>query len=516
MKHMSEIREVLFQSIKGISNRGIARSLGISRNTVNDYVRLARKLGLSPTSNNVQLNSIALEIFNSLYANKGRKSRIDVKIEQHHCVIESYLQEQHMTQTQIHRKLASVHDFNVNIRALNRYIAKYFPPTVKSTIHLVTVPGEEAQVDYGYVGLINGNDGKPHKTYAFVMTLSHSRYRYVEFVQSQNQRSWCQSHINAFRFFGAVPKRILLDNLKSGVIKSDIYDPTLNMAYEEMSRFYNVILDPAKARKPEHKGKVERSVLLVKQQLIAGCRYYSLSDANKAALNWCRNEISHRECSSTGKPPIELFEQEDKPNMQALPDKPFDLPTWTVGRVHKDHHITIKKNFYSVPTEFIGKDVSIRLGLRTVEIYFSHELIKSHVREMASGKWVTDEQDYSEQAQKYLTFSPEYCLEKAKEIGESVHLLLSVILSQPSNTNLRKSQAILRLLDKYGAKRLDDACLRAIAFDNYEYNAICRILENKLDTKDTQSFSTKVIDVNSTAYIRSANEYNSSMEVNYG
>lgn len=513
---MSEIREVLFQSMKGVSNRGIARSLGISRNTVNDYVRSARKLGLTSSSSNEQLNSIALEVFNSLYTNKGRKSQVDIKIEAYHGVIESYLQEAHMTQTQIHRKLASAYDFDVNIRALNRYISKYFPPTVKSTIHLVTVPGEEAQVDYGYVGLINGADGRPHKTYAFVMTLSHSRHRFVEFVQSQNQRSWCQSHIHAFRFFGAVPKRILLDNLKSGVIKPDIYDPTLNMAYEEMSRFYNVILDPAKARKPEHKGKVERSVLLVKQQLIAGCHYHNLSEANKAALNWCRNEISQRVCSSTGKPPMELFEQEDKPNMQTLPDKAFDLPIWTIGRVHKDHHITIMKNFYSVPTKYIGKDVSIRLGLRTVEIYCSHELIKSHIREMSTGKWVTDEQDYSEQAQKYLTFSPAYCLEKAKEIGESVHSLLGVILSQTSNTNLRKAQAILRLLDKYGAKRLDDACLRAIAFDNYEYKVISRILENNLDAKNTRSCSTKVIDVNSTAYIRSSNEYCSSMEVNYG
>ena len=513
---MSEIREVLFQSVRGVSNRGIARSLGLSRNTINNYVRLGKKFGLSPLSSNETINRIALQIAHELYENKGRESQINKLLSKHHSTIKSYLEEKHMTQTQIHRKLKEVHGFTVNERSLNRYIATYFPPKIKSTVHLITIAGDEAQVDYGYVGLMKGADGKSHKTYAFVMTLSHSRHRYVEFVQSQNQRSWCQSHINAFEFFGAVPKRILLDNLKAGVIKPHIYDPTLNMAYEELSRFYNVILDPAKVRQPQHKGKVERSVLLVKQQLIAGCHYNSLEEANKAALHWCSNEINERICSTTGERPSVLFEQEDKPNMQALPEKSFDLPTWTIGRVHKDHHVTVKKNFYSVPTEYIGEDVSIRIGLRTVEIYVSHQLIKTHLRNMDSGQWVTDEQDYSLQAQKYLTYNPEYCIEKAKGIGESVLTMVSVVLTNPSNTNLRKSQAILRLIDTYGAKRLDDACLRAVAFDNYEYDALVRILDFKLDSKNTKSCSTKVIDSHSSAYLRSANEYSSSMEVNYG
>ena len=98
--------------------------------------------------------------------------------------------------------------------------------------------------------------GKSRKTYAFVMTLSHSRYRYVEFVFTQDQITWAQIHINAFQFFGGVPARIILDNLKAGVIKPDIYDPTLNETYSELSRFYGFAIDPAKAYKPEHKRRV--------------------------------------------------------------------------------------------------------------------------------------------------------------------------------------------------------------------------------------------------------------------
>ena len=114
-------------------------------------------------------------------------------------------------------------------------------------------------------------------------------------------------HINAFQFFGGIPSRIILDNLKAGVIKSNIYDPTLNETYSELSRFYGFTIDPAKAYKPEHKGKVERSIRIVKEQLIAGKAYLDIDQANTEAIKWCKNEISHRVCSTTGTKPIDTF-----------------------------------------------------------------------------------------------------------------------------------------------------------------------------------------------------------------
>ena len=104
-------------------------------------------------------------------------------------------------------------------------------------------------------------NGKNRKLYAFVMTLSHSRYRYVEFAFSQDQVSWAQLHVNAFNFFGGVPSRVILDNLKAGVIKPDIYDPTLNETYSELSRFYGFTIDPTKVFKPEHKRRVSYCTL---------------------------------------------------------------------------------------------------------------------------------------------------------------------------------------------------------------------------------------------------------------
>lgn len=514
---MAQIREILYRTIQGDSGRKIGRSLGISRTSVRKYLDIAAKqFGFTVNTPVAAIDQIALQVSDAIYQGKSEHGKIDALLLPYKEFIGELLSQEHMTQTQIQRKLRSIHGCDVHIRALNRFIGKYFAKPIGYTVHLETKPGEEAQVDYADVGMMIGLDGKLRKTYAFIMTVSHSRYRYVEFVQSQSQESWCQSHMNAFAFFGCVPKRILLDNLKAGVIKPDIYDPTLNRAYEELSRFYHFIADPAKVRQPQHKGKVERTVTIVRQQLIAGCNYSDIREANMAAKQWCRNDIAKRICSTTGSTPHDLFYAEDKPAMRALPQKAFDLPTWTQGTVHKDHHITIDKNFYSVPTEHIGKTVSIRIGLRTIEIYYKHRLIKTHVRCTGRGQWITDEGDYPERVHFFISQDKAYCIARADEIGDEVCHLITALLKEASKTALRKAQAILRLVDEYGAKRLNDACLRASVYDNYEFETIKQILAKGLDQKTSRSCASNVIDIHKSAYMRPAEEYRSDMAVHHG
>lgn len=510
---MAEIKEVLYQRIKGTSLTAISKSLAMSRTTVRGYMKLAQQHGYNNHLTDIQLDQVAIKVQKALYENKGRSKLSFESIKPLHLQIKSWLLENNITHTQINRKLQE-EGIKVSDRTLNRYIKENFPQLPKATIHIETVAGDEAQVDYGYVGLMKDMDGRDRKVYAFVMTLSHSRYRYVEFVFSQDQVSWAQSHINAFQFFGAVPKRILLDNLKAGVIKADIYDPTINQTYQELSRFYGFVADPAKSRTPEHKGKVEKSVHIVKQQLIAACHYMHINQANDTALNWCRNEISHRICSTTGEKPVTLFEQEDRPNMINMPTGTFDMPIWTTGKVHNDHHLVIHGNFYSVPTKYIGKDMGIRIGLKSIQFYAAHELIKTHLRNKGKGQWITDQNDYHQSAKHYLELLPSRCIEKAAEIGIAAVEMVEKVLADGSRKSLRKAQAILRLVEKYSADRLEASCLRAVAYDNYEYKSLVKILEKNLDSKDTASFSTKAIDPNITSYLRPSNTYSSSMEVN--
>lgn len=508
---MAEIREVLYQKTKQVTNTKIADTLGISRTSVRKYIKMAESFGFNLLVSSTKLEEITIKVEDKLY-NSNKESACFAKIKPMHIQIGTWLEENYITHTQINRKLKE-YGITVSDRTLNRYIKSYFPSKPKATIHITTVPGEEAQVDYGYVGLMKDRNGNDRKVYAFVMTLSHSRYRYVEFVTSQDQISWCQSHINAFNFFGAVPKRILLDNLKAGVIKPDIYDPIINKSYQELSHFYGFVIDPAKSAKPQHKGKVEKSVHIVKQQLIAACHYQNIDQANSFAIEWCKHEISQRECTTTGRTPQELFELEDKPNMLKLRKDPFDIAEWTIGKVNNDHHLVVKRNFYSVPTSYIKQDVNIRIGLKSIQVYHENKLIKTHVRSFDRGQWVTDINDYHDSAKHHIKMLPQQCIKLAQEIGEATLDFIQNILSDGSRTNLRKAHALLRLQDHYENSRIEAACLRCIAYDNYEHQSVLRVLQSGLDRKDTPTFSTKV-NPEDTAYIRSASNYSSSMEAN--
>lgn len=503
------VREVLYQDIKGVSQRNICKSLGVSRTTIKIYRDLAVEFGYNKLCTDEMLELIALKVHKAVYVNaKNRTKPAMLLIEPYHEDIEYYLTQPWITHSQIHRLLKEK-DLKTSSRSITRYINLYFPKTIKSTVHLETVAGEEAQVDYGSVGIINNR-----KVYAFVMTLSHSRYRYVEFVHSQNVQSWVQSHINAFKFFGAVPKVILLDNLKSGVITADIYDPIINQTYSELSRHYGFIVDPAKARTPEHKGKVERSVRIIKEQIIAGRQFDTVEDLNDFALNWCLNIISHEVCSTTGRRPIDIFNKEDLPAMSYLSSDEFDIPLWTEAKVHLDHHFRVLGNFYSLPTEYIGQTIKVRIGFKTIRAYVNYILIATHIKATGKGKWVTNKNHYPKHVAHYLAQGIDDCLAAAEVIGEATHSFIGTVLKNQSKTTIRKALGILRLAGLYSPERLEDACMRAIVFDNYQYKCLLKILENKLDDKNTKGFSS--IRMTENAYIRSASEYTSSMEVHYG
>lgn len=513
---MPTIREVLYQHAKGNSQRQISRSFDLSRDTIRKYLALAKQENFSILVSDDELNKIAIKVEEKLYKNEAiQKSSAMATLAKYKEEIGNWLSQRSITHTQIQRLLLA-EGVKVSTRSINRYIEKEFPKIPRSTIHMKTEAGQEGQVDFGHVGTMQDISGKSRKLYVFVMTLSHSRYRYVEFTFSQDQVSWAQLHISAFNFFGGVPARIILDNLKAGVIKPDIYDPILNETYSELSRFYGFTIDPAKVYKPEHKGKVERSIRIVREQLIAGKLYQNITEANTEAIKWCKNEISHRVCSTTGSKPIDTFLLEEKECLIELTSGIFDMPIWTVCKVQKDHHFVAKGNFYSVPTKYIGEEITIRIGLKTVAAYYKHQIIKIHPRNYDNGKWITDEKDYPKSALYYLENTADKCLNSAKSIGDSTYQIIGKVVDSGSRIGLRKAQAILRLSETYGIDRLEAACLRAVAYDNYAYEAISNILKNKLDQQASQSLKVdKVKNIKASAYIRDSKEYSSDMEVNY-
>lgn len=506
--YMIEVKEVLYRWTGGLGKRTISKSLGMSVNTVRKLVRDAEALGLVQGANYETMETIAVTLLEQ-YKKAPCTSPVQSQIYQHHTQISEWLEIPDMTVQQMIR-LFSESKIIIKETSLRIYIRRNFPKQNKTTVHLEIKPGQ-AQVDFGYIGkMIDPRTKLPKKAYAFVMTFSYSRLRFVYFVFRQDINSWIECHIQAFKFFGCIPSTILLDNLKAGVISPDIYDPTINPVYAELEKHYNFIADPAKVRKPAHKGRVERSVPIVRQQLIAGRHYDDIMAANDYAKKWAKEEIAHRVTRTTGETPWIRFIRDERPVMLSLPEKEFDNPTWQEAKVHRDQHVVFKGSFYSVPCIYVGKQIWIRATRNLLECYLDGQLIKAHVLSSNKGQWVTDIKDYPDAAKAFLEKTPEFCLKEAEKIGESIYGLISQLLEKSTTTNLRKAQAILRLTEHYSAVRLEAACSRALAFGNLEYHSIKKILKNGLDVEVEQSPQEIDLErVKSMAYLRDPQEFSS-------
>ncbi len=479
--NMNEIVEMIYQWHQGNTIKGIKRSLGFDRKTIRRYIHIAQQVGVNregpfPEEQELLQRLRPLSHSPTLYEAPAIKS-----INNYRDQISHWLDQKDVTAKQIWRLLEESQGLVVGYSSIKRYLQREFNlGTPRVTVRLEVSPGQEAQVDFGYARLMmDPETGKARKTWAFIMTLSYSRHRFVRFVFRQDSPTWIDCHQRAFEFFGGVPATIILDNLKTGVVKPDIYDPTIHFAYADMERHYGFVADPAKARTPEQKGKVERVVPVVRKHLLAGRQFKDITEANQRALSWCKYEIGQEIHGTTKRKPFLVFLEEEKPLLKPLPDKPFEMPLWKECSVHPDHHVVFDRSYYSLPTRYIGKKVWVRGTQKLVQIFYQHELIKTHLRSRHPGGWATDETDYPPEKLAYLMATPTYCRKKAAEYGPHTEKLIQEILLTHAMRNLRKAQAILRLGEKYG-QDIEIACERALAFGNYRYKSLKIILEKGL------------------------------------
>lgn len=499
---MIELDELLFRWQQGENISQLSRSLGQSRQTVRAYLRRAEHEGLTRDADDTRRAEVVRAMLRKAPAVASpARDELAPWSEQ----IRQWLEEPDMTVKQVWRLLCRK-GLKASYQSVNRFVQEHVTPaTPRTTVRLETPAGRQAQVDFGKVKVRVGETLV--WLWVFIMTLSYSRHRFVRFVARQDLSSWLDCHVRAFEFFGGVPETILLDNLKAGVVRPDLYDPTINRAYAELERHYGFVADPAKVRTPEHKGKVERSVPVVRQQLVAGRHYADLAELNEAALLWCQDEVGTVSHGTTQEPPLVRFERDERKSLKSLPTASFANPTWAECKVHPDHHIVFERSYYSVPTRYVGKTVWVRATFRLVEIFCNDELIKTHSRAYRKGTWQTDQNDYPPQAKAFLFFHPAHCKAKAAELGPEVSRMMEAILADNALRNLRKGQALLRLGDKYGPERLNEACRHLLAFDSTQLKRLQQILERGIPVVSSESPASARLSQQTLAFLHPAESF---------
>jgi len=292
--------------------------------------------------------------------------------------INRMLEKHPYTATQIFQQLQE-QDYKGSYTTVKRFVNKVRPKRSKAYLKLSFAPGECGQVDWGSFGSVNVGNTRRRLSF-FVMVLCYSRLMYVEFTVSQTMEHWLSCHQHAFEFFGGVvPERIMVDNLKSAVLKRIVgRAPIFNQKYLNFSQHYGFAISACNVRKGNEKGIVESGVGYVKKNFLKGLEIRDFSHLNPACRNWLEmaNGRIHGE---TKKIPKELFKEEFQ-HLQSLPLHPYDIGTISQVRASSQFRVALDSNRYSVPAEYAGGKLTMKTYPDRLCFYHEDKLLARHTR----------------------------------------------------------------------------------------------------------------------------------------
>ena len=439
---------------QGISQRQIARTTSVDRKTVR---RIIKKYNLE-----------------KIEAPKPY-IRGSALFKWHEQIVEFF--EKGLSYVRILEELRSL-GFKSSYSSLTRYI-KQNSLKHDTCIRFHTLPGVEAQVDFGDIGKRMDSAGKIRKAYVFNMRLSYSRYDYYEIVFDQKISTWIKCHINAFLFFGGVPEYVKLDNLKAGILKAEFYESVFQQDYKRFADHYNFHISPCRVAEPQEKGKVESGIKYVKNNFISGRIFTDFADMTSKLSRWLDN-ANQRIHGTTKKVPRELFDVEEQLKLKSLPLFEFDMASFHIRKVAKDCHITVDHNYYSVPSKYVGSEVQILLSDSLVRIYKDEELITTHARSKDAGIFTTIYSHYAKSKLNcpgFIEFD-EKIESQLASIGNSAKEMLILLKRDHKKDWTRPARGIISLKKIYSNDLIDLALKRALCFGICSYSKIKKILAN--------------------------------------
>lgn len=486
--------EVLRRWLAGDKIRSISRSTGLDRKTVRRFVKVAQKLELKPGIPWPEEKTVAAFVSNAKRPRPPTPpGETEALLLSHRDQIRHWLEKDDLLLTKVHELLAR-DGILVPYQSLHRFAQKWlnFGKRRSVTVRkLEGQPGEYAEVDFGRLGYIQDLGSKlPRVVYGFIVVLAYSRMSCLIPVFRQDLISVIHCFEEAFLFFGGCPKRIILDALKACLDLADPYVPRFNRTFLEYAAFRGFLPDPARPYHPKDKPTVERYVSYARERFFKGESFIDLEDVAHRALVWCRDVAGRRIHGTTRCVPLEVFEAEEKAALIPLKPERFVIPDWGRCKVHPDHHIRFNSALYTVPTQYIGKEVDVRSDGSLVRIYLGAELIKTHPQQPRGGR-STDYNDYPKERAAYAMRYPDFYRKKAREIGAAVGAFADKLLEGEFPwSRLRQAQKLLRLAERYGADRTDAACLRALSFDLVDVYRLGHILEQALEKENTPNVAT--------------------------
>lgn len=345
---------------KAVSNREIARTLGVSEGTVRYHGRRDAQRAVDGRSRQVHKAAAFRPAIDAWLA-AGRLEAPD-------------------NITALYEWLVAEHDYPGSLRSVQRYVRAAFPaPPRRARRRVETPPGAQAQADWGHFpGVWMG--GRQRDLLAFEMTLSYSRFDAVIWSERKDLLSWLAVHNAAFAFLGGVPATVRVDNEKTAVVRGSGVWGELHPVYRRYAQSLRFHPDVCAPRCPERKGKVERKIRTLRGSPLPYRNHWAdLAELQAATDERLLAQARRRRCPATGQSVFETWQAERAAlsPIDHLPE-PFDVVvTRTVGA---DCMVRFEGRSYSVPFAWLGRAVEVRGGAREVQIFAGHQCLARHPR----------------------------------------------------------------------------------------------------------------------------------------
>jgi len=480
---MSKVKQLMLLHQQGVSNRKIARDLGLDKETVNTYVHKIKAHELSIN----ELLNLDDPILESKFI-AGNAAHKDKRFEEFKALIpyfEKELARKHVTRKLLWEEYLCTHPDGYRYTQFCFHLDQMLVARNPTAI-LEHCAGEKLYIDFAgdTMPYVDRETGEVKQAQVFVGTLPYSHYTFLMAVSSQKSEDFLHALSCGLAYFGGSPKIVVPDNLKAAVTKSDKYEPSINHIMEDFANHYGFVVCPARAGKPRDKAAVENSVKIIYQWIYARLRkrtFFSIEEINIAfaeeITKYNQTRMQKKEYSRE-----EKFLAEEKQKLTPLPEKVFEKKYYADLRVGRDSCICLgrDKHYYSVPYQYIGEKVSVIYTRTLVQIYCQGRSIATHPRTQGYG-YTTQSEHLCSTHLHYKERSPYYYIQTAERRSAVLHQLMKLIFEQTQTpeTVYRRCDGLLSLQRQTDPLIFDRACQIAINNNILTYKFIENIIKKR-------------------------------------
>ena len=388
----------------------------------------------------------------------------------------------------IYQDLVTDHGFTGSYYSVRRFVRRLEESRDLPFRRIECDPGDEAQIDFGTGAPIIGSDGSRRKTHVFRVVLSHSRKSYSEAVYRQTTDDFLRCLENAFRHFGGVPARLVLDNLKAAVKKADWFDPEINPKVRSFGEHYGTVFLPTRPYTPRHKGKVERGIDYVQENALRGKSFASLQDENTHLRDWEATVADTRVHGTTRQHVGKHFEAVERAALLRLPVDAF--PSFREARrtVHRDGHVEVDYAYYSVPPEYLARRVWVRWDARLVRIFNDRmEPLEVHVRQ-DPGRFSTKSAHIVAEKISGVERGAAWQLARVRRLGPNSTCWAEAMVQARGVESVRVLIGLLSLAERHPVAAIERACGTASSYGAYHLRTVRALIEKDSPKQEMMTF----------------------------